>query len=112
MAESRSEYGQDEGMVADIEGQTPRTLSVLRGQRQYGRDQSVLYRGPETDSEMAEPEKPTQGIQLEVLHGVLEALPSTDASNYAQPVYVGARYGRLAEEPDEGNPQVRFCEGH
>jgi hypothetical protein len=30
----------------------------------------------------------------------------------AQPVYTVALFVSPAEEPDEGKPQVRFCEGH
>lgn len=42
MAEGRQECGQDEGMVADIRDQTPRTLPVLRSQRQYACTQAIL----------------------------------------------------------------------
>ena len=42
----------------------------------------------------------------------LEPLPAAQAADRPQPVHPVARDVRFTEEPDVGNLQVRFCEGH
>jgi len=51
-------------------------------------------------------------VQLGRLRRVSEALPAAEASHCSQPVHPIARAVSFTEEPDVGNPQVRFCEGH
>ena len=61
---------------------------------------------------MAESTQPTQVVQLDRLQGISEALSATEAAYYMQIVHVVAYCVSFVEEPDVGNPQVRFCEGH
>ncbi len=61
---------------------------------------------------MAESAQSAEVVQLERIQEVLESLSVAAASHRVQLLYVVALYVSLAEEPDEGNLHVRFCEGH
>ncbi len=61
---------------------------------------------------MAEPSQSTQEVQLERFHRISETLSIAEAPYCAQLLYAVACEVRITEEPDVGNPQVRFCEGH
>jgi hypothetical protein len=41
-----------------------------------------------------------------------EKISVAAAANHSANIHSGNREVSLAEEPDVGNPQVRFCEGH
>jgi hypothetical protein len=41
-----------------------------------------------------------------------DEIPTVETEDHAQLLYTIVRNVRHAEEPDAGNPPVRFCEGH
>ena len=61
---------------------------------------------------MAESSQPAYAILLEGFYRISKTLPLAEAPNYAQLLYIVTSEVSFAEEPDVGNPQVRFCEGH
>ncbi len=91
--------------------QAARTLPVLRDQRQYAEPATLSSSGVGTGPEVAEPPQPAPFVQLVGLPPVSGALPSAGGPHRSQHVHAIACNVRFTEEPDVGNPQVRFCEG-
>ena len=60
---------------------------------------------------MAQSTQPTEPMELGTLFQVFEALSFTTATYCAQVLLTINGAVKHAEEPDEGNPQVRFREG-
>ena len=112
MAQTYAERPSGKSVVADSGGQAARALPVLRGQRQHAELAAVLLPSNATGPEVVEPPQPTTFVQLGRLPCVSEALPSADTSRCSQLVHPIACNVSFTEEPDVGNPQVRFCEGH
>ncbi len=112
VAQTHAERSPGESVVADSGGQAARALPVLRGQRQHVELATVLLPSNATGLEVVEPSQPAQLVQLGRLQYVFEALPAAEAPHCSQPVHPIACNVSLTEEPDVGNPQVRFCEGH
>ena len=82
--------------------------SLLRTDTAY----PLLHHDPAARPQVAEPAEPAQAVQLGALQRIPGALPAADAPYRAPPVHAVAGWVSLAEEPDAGNPHVRFCEGH
>ena len=112
MAQVDTECQEGQGVAADAEGQTDGSLPILRGERELPVDQTVFRRHPSDDLEMAEPAEPAKVVQLGRVPGVPGPLPAADAARGAQLLHAVVRTVRLTEEPDAGNLQVRFREGH
>jgi retron-type reverse transcriptase len=112
VAEGGAEPASGPGMVAGAEGQAPGPLPVLRSEREHAGDNPLLPPHPPADAEVAQPPQPTQVVFLGRVPGLPGPLPAADAADRLQPVYAVARDVRFTEEPDVGNLQVRFCEGH
>ena len=112
LAQARAEPSTGQRVVADSGGQTAWTLPILRGQRQHAERATLLSRSRASDPEVAKPPQPALLVQLEGLLRVFEALPAAEAPHCSQPVHPIACDVSFIEEPDVGNPQVRFCEGH
>ena len=112
MAKASAKFTTGKRVVADADSQVERSLSVLRNQRKYTWDKTVLYEGDPTGVQVAEQTKSARVVQLDEFQQILGVLPTAKAKVSAQPVYTVALFVRLTEEPDVGNPQVRFCEGH
>ena len=112
MAQTYAELPAGEGVVADPGGQTARALPVLRGQRQHAEHAAILSLSNAPGLEVVEPPQPASFVQLGRLRCVSEALPAAEAPHCSQPVHPIACDVSFTEEPDVGNPQVRFCEGH
>ena len=112
LAPKDTESHESQGMVADTSSQTPRTLSLLWCQRKHAITQSILPYDLAIDAQMAEPSQSTSAVLLERFHRVFETLSTAQTSYGAQLLYAVAGEVSFTEEPDEGNLQVRFCEGH
>ena len=61
---------------------------------------------------MAESSQSAEVVQLGRVPEIFGALPVAAAEDCPQPVHPIARDVRFTEEPDVGNLQVRFWEGH
>ncbi len=112
MAQACAEFSTGQRVVADSGGQAAWALPILRGQRQHAEPAPLLPRSGASDPEVVKPPQPTWLVQLEELLRVSEALPATEAPYRSRPVHPVAREVSFTEEPDVGNLQVRFCEGH
>ena len=112
LAPKDTESQEGKGLVADTGSQAPWTLSLLWCQRQHAIAQSVLPYDRATDAKMAEPSQSTQAFLLERFHFIFETLSPAETSYCSQLLYAVASDVSFTEEPDVGNPQVRFCEGH
>ena len=64
------------------------------------------------DTKMAQQTQPEKIVQSERVLQVFGTLPVTYAENSAQLIYAVAGCVSFTEEPDVGNLQVRFREGH
>ena len=90
----------------------------LRGHYQYYgvsgnmRALAVLPPHAPAGAEVAQSPQPTEVVLLGAVSGLPEPLPAAYAADRPQPVHPIARDVRFTEEPDVGNLQVRFCEGH
>ena len=62
-------------------------------------------------SEESEPAQSAPLVHMDWILEVLEAIPTAEAAHNVQSVHAVAANVSLTEEPYEGNPQVRFCEG-
>ena len=98
--------------MANIAEQTARSLPVLWHQREYALAAMLLLVRTAYNIQMVKPAESVQIIQLAQLCPVFDALPIAEAENYTQAIHAFACFVRYTEEPDVGNPQVRFCEGH
>ena len=112
MAQTYAERPSGKSVVADSGGQAARALPVLRGQRQHAEFAALSSFSTASGLEVVEPSQPTTIVQLGGFRKVLEALPAAAAPHCSQPVHPIARNVSFTEEPDVGNPQVRFCEGY
>ena len=61
--------------------------------------------------EVAQRAKPTKIVHVGAVLGIPETLPAAGAADRPQFIYTQTREVSFTEEPDVGNPQVRFCEG-
>jgi len=111
VAPEDTECQEDEGMVAGSSGEASRPLPVLWCQWKHALPEAVLQFGGAHDPEMAESTLPMPIVQLGRVSSVPRTLPTAEAENRAQLLYAVAHRVSFAEEPDEGNPHVRFCEG-
>ena len=113
LAQGGAEPHAGEGVVAGAEGQTDGPLPVLRGQRQHA-DRCAASTGSRYALAMKwlNRRSQKQSFTWDRLCGLPEALPSAAAADCPQPVHPVACEVSFTEEPDVGNLQVRFCEGH
>lgn len=91
--------------VGSSSQQGSRTCQLLRYYRQLQIRDHVRLPGPTGMAQVAEPAFAEGEHQLGEVWGIPQAL-STDSSNEACPVA-----SLSSEEPDAGNPHVRFCGG-
>ena len=101
-----------EGMVAGVESQVDGPLPILRDQRKRADVKRFLLSCGWDGAEVAEPTEPTQFVYMGAVSGIPETLSAAEAADCSQLVHPMAREVSFTEEPDVGNLQVRFCEGH
>ena len=112
MADGNPEQATSKGMVGHTAAEADRTLLLLWDQREYEIAKAILRRGYPHGAEMAQSEESAKDILLEEIPEVSEAISVAATANQSADIYSGNREVSLAEEPDVGNPQVRFREGH
>ena len=98
-------------MVGDIEAKADGALPVLRDQREHGIAEAILCCCNPHGAEMAQSAEPAADILLEAIPGLSDAISAAATANHGADIHFIVCAVSLAEEPDEGNLQVRFREG-
>ena len=112
VAESGEGTDGNERVVADATGQAERTLSVLRGERELRGHTPVLPADSGACAEVAESSWSKAIVQLRRIRRLFVPVSVAEAEDHAKLLYVIVRIVSHVEEPDAGNPPVRFREGH
>ena len=99
-------------MVGKVEAKADGALPVLRDQRKHEIATAILCRYDPHGAEMAQSAEPAADIRLEVVPGLSDAISTAATANHGADIHFIVCAVSLAEEPDVGNLQVRFCEGH
>ena len=99
------------GMVGHTAAETDGTLPLLWNQWEHEIAQAILWGYAAHGAEMAQSAESAADILLEAIPGLSDAISFAATANHGATVHSCACAVSLAEEPDVGNPQVRFCEG-
>ena len=100
------------GIVEDVGGEAARTLSILWHQRELSRIIPVLPQCVTYSVQVAEPSQSEKILQLGAIHALCEEISVAETVHSAPALQAVNREVSSIEEPDVGNLQVRFREGH
>ena len=99
-------------MVADTASEVNGALPLFWRKWQHAETEKIPSARPPVDLQMAKPAQPETELHVGRIPSTPQTLCSADTEDLSQPVYSFAHEVSTTEEPDAGNPLVRFREGH